>query len=229
MNVLPFLSMAGTQIWKPLSFDNPYDDNSLYHNGTMTWKYSGSLDDHQPRVLPLELLDERGESSIVFKPWYTEHLCYSHLLLHLLMKLGDTAFSEKFWGVTPKNLAPSLLLYPTSPSPMILWATQYPFNITYFLANQSASKACLWHSKQTEDIKRDKSTMSLSCPVHKEKFDTHHGQVPSEFLYIRLSDPTELPFLTLSFKPIWPLQLFIHSKNFYGVISMHQTPGYRGK
>lgn len=172
MNVLPFLSMARTQIWKPLSFDNPYDDNSLYHNGTMTWKYSGSLDDHQPRVLPLELLDERGESSIVFKPWYTEHLCYSHLLLPLLMKLGDTAFSEKFSGVTPKNLAPSLLLYPTSPSPMTLWATQYPFNITYFLANQSASKACLWHSKQTEDIKRDKSTMSLSCPVHKEKFIT---------------------------------------------------------
>lgn len=70
--------MARTQIWKSLSFDNPYDENSLSNNGTMTWKYSGSLDDHQPRLLPVELLDGRRVSSTVFKPQFIEHCCYSH-------------------------------------------------------------------------------------------------------------------------------------------------------
>ena len=54
----------------------------------MTWKYSGSVDDHKPSLLPLELLDGRRVSSTVFKPQFIEHFCYSYLRFTLINEVG---------------------------------------------------------------------------------------------------------------------------------------------
>lgn len=152
----------------------------------MACKHSGSLDDCQPRPLSLELLHEREVSSIELKQLYFECLCHSYLFLLLLMELGNTAFSENFCGVLPGNLAPCLLLFLTASSTVVLWATQYPLNITSFLAHQQnllPKLACdMGNKEKTEKQKHCEPFLSSSS-------GKVHGQPSAELLHKRHSRP----------------------------------------
>ena len=105
--------------------------------------------------------------------------------------------SEKYCGVLPGNLAPSLLLLPSPPRPPDDFVS-YPVSFQYhFFSGSSvelASKACMW---QKEDLERNKSTVILSCQVHLEKF---MAKLLLNFFAKGLPDPTEPLFLT----PILP-------------------------